>query len=55
MAEGGDNSQERELEPSERRIQRAREQGQLPQSRDLATFATLVVVVIFVAHMNKCC
>ena len=47
MAEGGDNAQERELEPSERRILRAREQGQLPQSRDIATFALLVVFVIF--------
>ena len=52
MAEGGDNSQERELEPSERRIQRAREQGQLPQSRDLATFVTLVVVVIFLSAVG---
>ena len=47
MAESGDNAQERELEPSERRILRAREQGQLPQSRDIATFALLVVFVIF--------
>ena len=47
MAEGGDNSQEKELEPTERRIIRAREQGQLPQSRDLTTFAALVVVIIF--------
>jgi flagellar biosynthesis protein FlhB len=52
VAEGGDNSQERELEPSERRILRAREQGQLPQSRDLATFATLVVVVIFLSAVG---
>ncbi|QWE15003.1 flagellar biosynthesis protein FlhB [Polynucleobacter sp. AP-Sving-400A-A2] len=52
MAEGGDNSQEKELEPSERRILRAREQGQLPQSRDLATFATLVVVVIFLSAVG---
>lgn len=48
MAEGGDNAQERELEPSERRILRAREQGQLPQSRDIATFALLTVFIIFV-------
>ncbi len=47
MAESGDNAQERELEPSERRILRAREQGQLPQSRDIATFALLTVLVIF--------
>ena len=47
MAESGDNAQERELEPSERRILRAREQGQLPQSRDIATFALLTVLAIF--------
>ena len=52
MAESGDNSQEKELEPSERRILRAREQGQLPQSRDLATFAALVVVVIFLSAVG---
>jgi flagellar biosynthetic protein FlhB len=47
VAESGDNGQERELEPSERRILRAREQGQLPQSRDIATFALLTVFIIF--------
>ena len=52
MAEGGDNSQERELEPSERRIIKAREQGQLPQSRDLATFAALVIVIIFLVAVG---
>jgi flagellar biosynthetic protein FlhB len=48
LAEAGDNAQERELEPSERRILRAREQGQLPQSRDIATFALLAVFIIFI-------
>jgi flagellar biosynthetic protein FlhB len=48
LAETGDNAQERELEPSERRILRAREQGQLPQSRDIATFALLAVFIIFI-------
>lgn len=48
MAEAGDNAQERELEPSERRILRAREQGQLPQSRDIATFALLAAFIIFI-------
>jgi flagellar biosynthetic protein FlhB len=47
LAESGDNAQERELEPSERRILRAREQGQLPQSRDISTFALLTVFIIF--------
>jgi len=47
VAEAGDDAQERELEPSERRILRAREQGQLPQSRDITTFALLTVFIIF--------
>lgn len=52
MAESGDNSQERELEPTERRILRAREQGQLPQSRDLATLAAMVVFIIFLVGVG---
>ena len=52
MADGGDNSQERELEPTERRILRAREQGQLPQSRDLATFAALLITIIFLVAVG---
>ena len=52
MAESGDNSQERELEPTERRILRAREQGQLPQSRDLATLAAMIVFIIFLAGLG---
>lgn len=47
MAEN-DNSQERELDPSERRIERAREQGQLPQSRDITTFALLTTFILFI-------
>jgi len=52
LAESGDNSQERELEPTERRILRAREQGQLPQSRDLATLAAMIVFIIFLAGLG---
>jgi len=52
LAESGDNSQERELEPTERRIARAREQGQLPQSRDLATFAAMIVFIIFLVGLG---
>jgi flagellar biosynthetic protein FlhB len=52
LADGGDNSQERELEPTERRILRAREQGQLPQSLDLATFAALLITVIFLVSVG---
>ena len=47
MAENQNDSQDRELEPTERRIQRAREQGQLPQSRDITTFALLLGFIIF--------
>jgi len=48
LAENQDDSQDRELEPTERRIQRAREQGQLPQSRDITTFALLLGFIIFI-------
>lgn len=47
MAENQNDSQDRELEPTERRIQRAREQGQMPQSRDITTFALLLGFIIF--------
>lgn len=48
MADDNENQEERSLEPSERRIQKAREEGQLPQSRDLSTFAVLLALPIFV-------
>lgn len=44
MAEENDKDEERSLDPTERRLQKAREEGQLPQSRDLTTFAMLAVV-----------
>jgi flagellar biosynthetic protein FlhB len=47
LAENQNDSQDRELEPTERRLQRAREQGQLPQSRDITTFALLLGFIIF--------
>ena len=52
MAESGDNSQERELEPTERRIVRAREQGQLPQSRDLTTLIAMITLTIFLVGIG---
>ncbi|MBU3599746.1 flagellar biosynthesis protein FlhB [Polynucleobacter sp. 30F-ANTBAC] len=48
MADDNENQEERSLEPSERRIQKAREEGQLPQSKDLSTFAVLLALPIFV-------
>lgn len=48
MADDNENQEERSLEPTERRIQKAREEGQLPQSRDLSTFAVLLALPIFV-------
>lgn len=44
MAEQENLSEDRQLDPTERRLQKAREQGQFPQSRDLTT---LMVVSTF--------
>ena len=43
MAESEHPSEDRQLDPTERRLERAREQGQFPQSRDLTTFLVLSV------------
>lgn len=43
MAESSDTSEERQLDPTERRLERAREEGQFAQSRDLTTFLVLVL------------
>ncbi len=48
MAEENEKQEERTLEPSERRLEKAREEGQLPQSRDLTTFAMIAVLPIAV-------
>jgi flagellar biosynthetic protein FlhB len=48
LAEENDKQEERTLEPSERRLEKAREEGQLPQSRDLTTFAMIAVLPIVV-------
>ena len=37
MAAGADDDQERKLAPTERRLERAREEGQVPRSRSLST------------------
>lgn len=47
MAENQDSSQERQLEPTERRLEKAREEGQFPQSRDLTTLMVLALVGVF--------
>jgi flagellar biosynthetic protein FlhB len=43
LAESSDSSEERQLDPTERRLERAREEGQFAQSRDLTTFLVLVL------------
>jgi len=48
LAEQNEQQEERTLEPSERRLEKAREEGQLPQSRDLTTFAMIAVLPIAV-------
>ena len=41
-----DNDQERTLDPTPRRLEKAREDGQFPQSRDLTTLLLLVVFAV---------
>jgi flagellar biosynthetic protein FlhB len=48
LAESSDNNEEKELDPTERRLERAREEGQFAQSRDLTT---LIVLVLFSAFL----
>lgn len=43
--EGGDSSQEKTEEPSARRLEKAREEGQIPRSRDLTTSVVLLLAV----------
>ena len=43
MAESSDTSEEKQLDPTERRLERAREEGQFAQSRDLTTFLVLIL------------
>ncbi len=47
MAESADTGEEKELDPTERRLERAREEGQFAQSRDLTTLIVLVLVSAF--------
>ena len=42
MAEEADQGGERTEEPSQRRLQEARERGQVPRSRELTNFATMI-------------
>ncbi|WP_020209482.1 flagellar biosynthesis protein FlhB [Gilvimarinus chinensis] len=46
MAEGGDSSQEKTEEPSARKLEKAREDGQIPRSRDLTTTFILLAGAI---------
>jgi flagellar biosynthetic protein FlhB len=42
MAEEAESGGERTEEPSQRRLQEARERGQVPRSRELTNFATMI-------------
>ncbi len=46
MAEEDDSSQEKTEEASARKIEKAREEGQVPRSRDLTTTAVLMLAVV---------
>jgi len=57
MAEGDDSSQEKTEEPSARKLDKAREDGQIPRSRDLTTTAILLAgtmgLYIFAGFMTE--
>lgn len=42
MAEGGDDSQEKTEEPTSRRLEKARDEGQIPRSKELTSSAILI-------------
>src|SRR5271170_1776505 len=42
MAEEAEQGGERTEEPSQRRLQEARDRGQVPRSRELTSFATMI-------------
>ena len=46
MAEGGDDSQEKTEEPTAKRLDKAKEDGQVPRSRELTTTAVLLAGTI---------
>lgn len=53
MSENDSDSEDRQLEPTERRLQKAREEGQFPQSRDLTTLTLLAVFGAFLALFGQ--
>jgi flagellar biosynthesis protein FlhB len=53
VAENSDNSEERQLDPTERRLERAREEGQFAQSRDLTTLIVLVLFTAFILGVGS--
>ena len=48
MAENEDSGQEKSQDPTERRLEKAREEGQFPQSRDLTTLFLITAFVMLV-------
>ncbi|UTF60780.1 flagellar biosynthesis protein FlhB [Gilvimarinus sp. DA14] len=53
MAEGEDSSQEKTEEPSARKLEKAREDGQIPRSRDLTTTFILLAGAIGLAVFGE--
>lgn len=49
MSDSENDNEDRQLEPTERRLQKAREEGEFPQSRDLTTLTLLAVFGAFLA------
>ncbi len=53
MADPSQSDEERALEATERRLEKAREEGQYPQSRDLTTLLVLTVLAGFVLTLGS--
>lgn len=53
MSENDNSSEDKELEPTERRLEKARDEGQFPQSRDLTTLALVAVFGIFLLVFGR--
>ena len=49
MADGDESGSEKSQDPTDRRLEKAREQGEFPQSRDLTSFVLIALFILSVA------
>lgn len=52
MSDNDQTAEDRQLEPTERRLQKARDDGQFPQSRDLTTLILLTLFALLMAILG---